>query len=78
MLSVCLPMPPFYFQDFVSSLSSLICILFQVDYLVLLHLFGLWVFTVFFICFMFLGLFILFKLLCLGSHFCRLEDGSSA
>ena len=32
---------PFYFQDFGSSLLSLLCILFEVDCLFPLHLFGL-------------------------------------
>ena len=32
---------PFYFQDFGSSVLSLLCILFQVDFVFPLHLFGL-------------------------------------
>ena len=67
---------PFYFQDFGSSLLSLLLILF-LDCLFLLHLFS---FVSFYLppsSAVFLCLLILLKLLCLGSPFRRLQVHSS-
>ena len=68
-----LSVPPFYLQDFGSSLLPLLWILFQVECLFPLHLSGLVGF--YYVpssAWMFLCLFILSDLLCLGSPFCRL------
>ena len=70
---------PFYFQDFGSSLLSLLWILFQVDCLFPLHLFGLVGFYLTpssVVCFSVFS-FCLTYLLCLGSLFRRLQVHSS-
>ena len=75
---VYLSVPPFYFQDFESFLLSLLWILFQIDCLFPLHLFGLMGFYLcFFIWGMFLCLFIFFNLLCLWSPFFGLDGYST-
>ena len=68
---------PLYFQDFGSSLLSFLLILFQVDSLFPLHLFGLVGFYFALSSAVYFCFFILLNLLCFGSDFCRLQVRSS-